>query len=235
MGGLRPEDPVETTLRDGTRVLVRQLEPADKQGLANGLARLSTRARYLRFHSGVEQLTDQQLRYLTEVDQQDHVAWGAIDLDAPERPGIGVARFVRVADRPDVAEAAVTVVDQYQGRGLGTILLGILGFAAARRGIRAFRAYVLGENAAMLELLTTLGARFTEQEPGVYCVEVDLPETPDDLSLAAAGKVLAAVTGKQLPPLRTSVPPVWIGDEPAAAPERQLLREWLNRILERWS
>ena len=226
------ESPVETTLRDGTRVLVRRVEPDDKQRLAEGLARLSTRSRYLRFHTGVKQLSDRQLRYLTEVDQQNHVAWAAIDLDAPDQPGVGVARFVRVADRPDAAEAAVTVLDEYQGRGLGTILLGILSVAAVRRGIRAFRSYVLGENQAMLDLFEALGATLTEDEPGVYVVELPLPQTPDDLTLAAAGKAFHAITGKELPPLRSTAPPVWVAEDVA---ERPVLRDWLDKLLDRWS
>lgn len=63
------------------------------------------------------QLTEAELDYLTNIDYQDHFAWTAFALDDPGQPGIGVARFIRLVERPEAAEAAVTVIDAYQGRG----------------------------------------------------------------------------------------------------------------------
>lgn len=227
------EQPVETTLRDGTAVLIRLVEPEDKEKFVAGMARLSMRSRYLRFHTGIEHLTPDQLRYLTEVDHDRHIAWVAIDLDDDEWPGIGVARCVRIEDEPEIAEAAVTVLDEYQGRGLGTILLGLLAGSAVRRGVRVFRSYVLGENASMLELFDALGASRTETEPGVWQVDLALPDAADDLAGTAADQVFRAVTGKDLPPMKTTAPPVWVdqrrqgGDDA----ERPMLRDWLDRML----
>ena len=167
---------IETTLRDGTRVLIRMVGLEDRAQFAEAFQRLSTRSRYLRFHSAVEELDDRQLDYLTQVDQVDHVAWVAIDLDQPQHPGIGVARFVRLEDEPEVAETAVTVLDAYQGRGLGTTLLQVLADAARDRGITTFRAYVLGENRAMLAVLDRLGPTRSEQQSGVYQIDVDLTD-----------------------------------------------------------
>jgi glycine/D-amino acid oxidase-like deaminating enzyme/RimJ/RimL family protein N-acetyltransferase len=223
------EAPIETRLRDGTPVLVRMVEAADKDAFAAGMERLSTRSRYLRFHTGVEQLTDEQLRYLTDVDQRDHVAWVAVALDGDEETGIGVARFVRLDDEPDVAEAAITVIDDYQGRGLGTLLLGVLATAAARRGVKTFRSYVLGENVGMLAVFDALGAERSEVEPGVYRVDLAVPDTPAGLTDTPLGMVIRAVTGRRLPRMRTTAPPVWVGGEA----ERPMLREWLDRVLDR--
>ena len=227
------EEPIETALRDGTVVLVRMVEAGDKEQFAEGMRRLSPRSRYLRFHSGVEQLSERQLRYLTEVDQVDHVAWVAITREGDRDVGIGVARFVRVADEPEVAEAAITVLDDYQGRGLGTLLLGVLAAAAARRGIDVFRSYVLGENTEMLDLFEALGATRTRIEPGVYQVDLPVPQTPGGLTETAAGKVFRAVTGRRLPFMRTTTPPVWVGDPRDPGAETPMLREWLDRMLER--
>jgi RimJ/RimL family protein N-acetyltransferase len=221
---------IEATLRDGTRVLIRMVDPDDRAQFVEGFQRLSTRSRYLRFHAAVEHLDDRQLDYLTQVDQVDHVAWVAVDLDDPERPGIGVARFVRLDGEPTVAEAAVTVLDAYQGRGLGTRLLAVLAHAARARGVTTFRAYVLGENRAMLSVLDRLGPIRTERQRGVHVVDVDLTDGEQDLAASTAGKVFRAVTGKHLPAMRTTAPPVWMSDDGGGA-ARRALRDWLDRIL----
>lgn len=230
-GGRWYEEPIQTRLRDGTPVLVRMVETSDKEAFAEGMARLSARSRYLRFHTGTEALTDEQLRYLTEVDQRDHVAWVALTPD-DDATGMGVARFVRLADEPDVAEAAITVLDEYQGRGLGTILLGVLATAAVRRGIRTFRSYVLGENTDMLSVFDALGAQRAVEEPGVYRVDLPVPETLGGLTDTPAGKVFRAV-GRRLPYMRTTAPPVWGGGPEQEAAERPMLREWLDQMLTR--
>ncbi|CAN5862128.1 hypothetical protein BH23ACT10_BH23ACT10_28310 [soil metagenome] len=245
------EDALQLQLRDGTHVLVRAVNPDDKGELEEGFGRLSPRSRYLRFHQVVERLSDEQLRYLTDVDQVDHVAWVAIDLDDPEQHGIGVARFIRLDDEPTVAEAAVTVLDAYQGRGLGTDLLHVLAAAAVRRGVTTFRAYVLGENRAMLKVLDALGPTRTQRQLNVYQIDVDLPITEDAATTSAthAGSapaastdcafcgtgihsVFRAVTGKQLPEMHTTVPPVWLSDDTDGT-GRQRFREWLDRLLAR--
>jgi RimJ/RimL family protein N-acetyltransferase len=229
-GGGRDEQAIRTRLRDGTRVLIRMVSPDDRAELEEGFERLSSRSRYLRFHTAVEQLSDKQLRYLTEVDQIDHVAWVAIDLDDLEQHGIGVARFVRLDDEPTVAEAAVTVLDEYQGRGLGTELLHVLASAAVRRGITTFRAYVLGENRAMLAVLDALGPTRTERQRNVFQIDVDLPTKVADPTTSGAHRIFHAVTGKELPAMHTTAPPVWLSDDDSDGTGRQRLREWLDRM-----
>src|SRR6266536_88238 len=108
------------TLRDGTRILVRPILPVDKDRLREGFARLSQASRYRRFMTSMEALSDRQLRYFTEIDYSDHMAWVAMDPDHPAHPGLGVARYIRLAEDPTTAEAAVTVLDEQQGRGMGT-------------------------------------------------------------------------------------------------------------------
>jgi CBS domain-containing protein len=136
----------EVALRDGTRIGVRPILPEDKDRLRGGFARLSPRSRYRRFLTAVDHLSDEQVRYLTEVDYADHMAWVALDPSAPTQPGVGVARYVRLPEEPTVAEAAVTVLDAYQGKGVRTILQVALAGSALEHGIRSFRGYVLAEN-----------------------------------------------------------------------------------------
>ncbi|HEX9611715.1 MAG TPA: GNAT family N-acetyltransferase [Gemmatimonadales bacterium] len=182
------------SLRDGTPVLVRPVRPADAPLLREGFERLSDLSRYRRFLRPVKELSDAQLRYFTEIDYRDHMAWLAVDLSQPSRPGVGIARYIRCAHRPTVAEVAVTVVDTHQGKGLGTLLLGRLALSAVENGIDTWVAYVLTENTPMLELFRDLGATEAKlEEPGVMRVEIPVPPDPSQLPHTPAGKVFRAV------------------------------------------
>src|SRR5437667_11458151 len=111
-----PDFSEEHTLSDGTRVTLRHIRPSDADGLRDGFSRLSRESRYRRFFSGKTELSSEMLHYLTEVDGVDHVAIVAVGVspDLKSEAGYGVARFVRREDDPDVAEAALTVVDDMQ-------------------------------------------------------------------------------------------------------------------------
>jgi len=104
-------------LRDGSAVLIRPVRRADAALLADGFARLSTRSRRLRFLSPKKELSSAELGYFTDVDHHDHEALGA--LDHADGRGVGIARYIRDAVDPQAAEIAVTVIDDWQGRGLG--------------------------------------------------------------------------------------------------------------------
>lgn len=234
-----PTDPTATelrmVLRDGTRALIRPIRPQDKAKLETGLALLSPRSRYLRFHQVLDHLTEEQLRYFTEIDYRDHMAWVAIDEDHPESPGMGVARYIRLAEDPTIAEAALTVLDDYQGRGLGTVLLAILGESAVANGIQTFRNYVLSDNRAMLEMFEELGTEVVEEPFGVYRVDYPLPTNPEDLPDTPAGRAVREIGRRHDADLALG-PPVWLEDHSSApdAPtrtshhERGELREWLD-------
>ena len=101
----------------------------------------------------------------------------AVATEAGEEVGVGVARFVRLDDR-QAAELAVTVIDAYQGRGLGTLLLEAVAAEAVRHGITRFEGDVLIGNTAMRTLLRRAGARFGPGEDGVLRFELDLPLSP---------------------------------------------------------
>ncbi|MGH2677335.1 MAG: GNAT family N-acetyltransferase [Actinomycetota bacterium] len=168
-------------LRDGTRVKIRPVVPTDKQRFLDGFARLSPASRYRRFLAPVDELSPDMLRRFTEVDYVNEFAYVALLLDEPGEPGAGVARYVRLPDDPETAEAAVTVVDEYQGRGLGTILLEALGAVALEQGIVRFSGLVLESNAAVREILVQLGARVRYDAPGLVRVETDLPISEERL------------------------------------------------------
>lgn len=183
----------EMALRDGTPVRLRPILPADKALLVEGFRRLSPESRYRRFMAPIEELTDDQLRFLTEIDYVDHFAWLAVDLGTNGHPGIGVSRYVRIPEEPDVAEAAVTVIDDYQGRGLGTLLLEALGAVALENGITRFRGYALEGNRAILDVLEDMGASTAHESPGMVRVEVDLPARMEELRGSPLRDVLRIV------------------------------------------
>lgn len=171
----QPDPPHGATFRlpDGGRVRVRPLRPDDRAALTAGFRRLSDRSRRLRFHAGKGTLSDAELDHLTHLDYVDHFAWAAFDLDDPERPGIGVARYVRLEDEPDVAEPAVTVVDDHQRRGLGSLLFRLLARTAAERGIRRFRAYVMAANLGLFHEMPGVEVKMVSAD--VAEVEIALP------------------------------------------------------------
>lgn len=214
-------------LRDGTRVLLRPIEPGDRERVREGLKLLSPRSRRMRFHASVNELTEEQLTYLTDVDGVDHVAWVALDLDHPESPGIGVARFVRLEDEPHVAEAAITVVDAYHGKGAGTLLLGLIARLAREAGIEIFRNYVMGDNGPMLRLFDRLGGERAIEAPGVYRVDLPLPAPDEDLPDSPAGRAFREIATRQLE-LGATEPPVWVGPAGDAEDDTAALTDWLR-------
>jgi GNAT superfamily N-acetyltransferase len=168
-------------LSHGPRVQLRLIRPSDKEMLRAGFEQLSPDSRYARFMAPKTRLTEGELRYLTEVDGVDHFAMGALKrhLVSPDE-GVGTARFVRMRDEPDTAEPAVTVLDAYQGKGLGTILLQRLIEAAWERDIRWFRSELLAENKASKRMMESLGpdVHFRAAGDGALVATIPVPE-PD--------------------------------------------------------
>lgn len=146
---------MDVTLKDGTRMRLRPIRPQDKCRLALAHSHLSALTVYRRFLAPKPRLTGSDLRYLTEVDGDDHVALVAVPVDEPERI-VGVGRFVRDRDDPELAEFAFVVGDPYQGRGLGGQLARALAEQASGRGIRRLRAVTLSENVAVQRLIETI-------------------------------------------------------------------------------
>ena len=175
-----PDFHEEHVLNDGTAVSLRHVRPEDAAELRRGLERLSPESRYRRFLGAVTTLTDEHLRYLTCVDGHDHVAIVAVArTPAPEGDtGLGIARFVRLQDEPTVAEAAITVIDDAQGKGLGRLLALTLARAAYERGVRRFRGRILADNTAVRQLLADVGAVVSKPENGGMVFDVELTPTP---------------------------------------------------------
>ena len=152
-------------------MIIRPLEPGDRQLLIDGFERLSPESRYRRFFAEIPRLTERQLDYLTDVDQHDHVALIAVDETTGE--GIGVARFVRIG--PGVAEPAIVVVDDWQGRGVGSALLDRLVERAHDVGVTRFVAPVLAQNLAAIRAFERLGDTKIEHHGPEVELTIELP------------------------------------------------------------
>ena len=134
-----PADPpvLRMTLRDGRPVALRPVVPEDRARLAEGFAELSRESRRLRFLGSVSTLNDAQLRYLTDVDGRDHVAWGALDLTNPDAPGFGVGRMIRLGPGGVRRRVLVDRLGHGPGAGRGPAAAG----GARRRGARCRRGH----------------------------------------------------------------------------------------------
>jgi RimJ/RimL family protein N-acetyltransferase len=174
--GTKAGGTTERTLRDGTPALIWPLLPTDGRGLRLGFSRLSPDSRWHRFLGGVPDLDDTMLRRLVDgVDGVRHIALVlvAFPRGGEERP-VGVGRLVQYADDPSRADIAVTVADDWQGRGVGTALAEAL---MQRRppAVRRLSTVVAADNAASLAMLARLGRMSSEPASGLRQVTVDLP------------------------------------------------------------
>jgi GNAT superfamily N-acetyltransferase len=168
-------------LPDGTPVRLRLLRPDDRAKLLAGFERLSDESRYARFFTAMPRLSDTTLDRLLATDGWNHLAIAAEAGDQPPETaeGLGVARFIRLPEAEDVAEAAVAVVDHMQRRGLGTLLLARLAAAARERGIHHFRAEVMRTNQAMVSLLHGVDAdAHATYDGSVAIYDLAVPEIP---------------------------------------------------------
>jgi GNAT superfamily N-acetyltransferase len=161
-------------LRDGSRIRIRQGHRSDRELLLRGFQRLSAESRYRRFLVAVPELSEEMVRYLTEIDHHDHEAM--IALDERTGDGIGAARYVRNRERPDTAEVAVTVIDDWQGRGVGTLLLEVISGRAREAGISTFTALMLATNEEMMDVFRGLGpVRIVDRDSGTVEIEMPIP------------------------------------------------------------
>ena len=207
------------TLQDGARVTLRPITPADKPLLAASFERLSEESRYRRFFTTMNKLSAAQLDYLVDVDHHDHEAIVAVDPESGE--GLAVARYIRSKENAEAAEVAITVADDWQGRGLGRALLDRLTYRARREGVRRFTALVQSDNRASLGLLTGVGDTTRRYDSGVVELGIELP--PQRGMGAQLKRALRAAAAGTLVPARTLAHRVdGASRRPVAPPDRPI-------------
>ena len=195
----------QVTLRDGTDAFVVPLERADRAALVAEFETLSPESQRRRFLAPVRHLSDAMLDHLVDdVDGVDHIALVLCAETSPDvYDPVALARMVRYADVTDAADLAVTVKDEWQGRGVATVLLEVL-MRRRPAGVDRIVTEVLQDNPASLGMLRRLGAVSLEDEGnGVYGVVVELehlaPAATPDVTRAAAPAPVPAGRGEGRP------------------------------------
>ncbi|MCK5371956.1 MAG: hypothetical protein KAQ62_25520 [Cyclobacteriaceae bacterium] len=148
-------------LRDNTYLCFKALEKRDREKFIEGFKKLSKASVYHRFFGFMKELSDKQLEDLLNTDKKDHVAWTAFDIKNDDMIGVGVGRFKRSTTNPHEAELALTVIDEYQNKGTGSILLAIMYFLASKLEIDIFTGFILSDNSKLIQRFRELGAIMT--------------------------------------------------------------------------
>ena len=173
-GHTTPGPLTEVTLPDGTAALIWPLLDNDRNLLRQGFAQLSPESRQQRFLTSLPELSDAMLRLLVDdVDGVDHVALllTVLPEGGPARQ-VGVARLVRYPREPAVADVAVTVVDAWQGRGVGSALMTAV-LSRRPADVTTLRTTVAADNRASLAMLSRHGRMTTHRDgPGVLTVQI---------------------------------------------------------------
>lgn len=162
--------PIPLSTKDGTAVMLRPVLPGDAERFTSE-GSFSRDTLYRRYQGSTP--SQGRLAYLFEVDYVDQFVWVATD--GVDGPIIADARFIRDEDDTGSAEVAITVADAYQGRGIGTLLLGALAVAARVDGVTRFHARVLSDNPPARAPGGKANARWQLEEPGVVSTKGEIP------------------------------------------------------------
>lgn len=224
------EDPTlrgEYTLRDGTRVRIRPIEPRDGRTLQAGFRELSPDSRRRLFRGPKSRLAPRELRFLTESGGRRRLALGAVRIDADgwECEGLGLARYACLPDHAEVAEPSISVIDAAQGLGLGRLLAAHLSRAASARGVKTFRCLLADDNGWLRERIarTYPDARLTRRGP-LLGAEFPLPA----LAPPEAEDGMPGGSDRHWSLLR------WVAEGSARPRRPRALSAWLERALRLW-
>jgi acetyltransferase len=169
----------EDTLRDGSKVTIRPIRPEDAAELRRGFEQLSSESKYLRFLEVRKELSEKQAQEFATVDYDERMALVAEAEYEGEQRVVGVARYSKPEqDSRGLVETAIIVGDQFQGRGLGTLLMKHLAFYAMDHGVKGFLATVHTSNMKIMNFIkkSGLSSHKTLLEPGTWEVSLLFPE-----------------------------------------------------------
>jgi RimJ/RimL family protein N-acetyltransferase len=142
---------------DGSHHLrIASILPKNKKQISDGLKEMSSASIRNRFLGSKKEFSDKELEYLTTLDGWNHYALGIEECSGKCR-GIAIIRMVRSSDFHQEAEVAITIIDEYQGKGLGTFLINLILLAALERGITRLSFTFLPQNLAIQKLIRKAG------------------------------------------------------------------------------
>ena len=196
--------PVEFTLPNGMVISLRPLGAADRDKLAVGFERLSGESRYRRFMTPTPRLTPRELTYFSEIDSRNHFAWGVEVAHEDGWDGAGVARYVRLSGDPGAADTAFTVLDEYQGIGIGQVLFRGLAIAGQVNDLRRFHFDVLADNRPMLRVLEKSGVPMDPVSAGLTHGVLDVDSFVAGLDSWPPARALAELARAARPDLESS-------------------------------
>jgi RimJ/RimL family protein N-acetyltransferase len=160
-------------LEDGLSVRLRLARSSDALRVRGFLEGLSPESRRGRFLASLPLVSDETVRHFTLFDPRERLVVAAT------APVDGAERLLGLADvdllETGLAEVAVVVGDDFQNRGLGTLLAGAIAALALQQGANRLRAEIVGENTAMLRVMEHLGPSFRSEEDGVAIIHTTLP------------------------------------------------------------
>ena len=153
---------------------IRAINENDKNSLLLGFEHTSKESRLKRFLTIKKELTDKEVLYLTHPDFINHFAYGIEKIENNKRLPFGVARFVRDPDNYHRAECAITLIDEFQGQGLGSILFEVLVNAAIEADIQELYGQALADNTAIFNLMRKFGEFSVIVEKGIANLSLKL-------------------------------------------------------------
>jgi RimJ/RimL family protein N-acetyltransferase len=174
---------IEERLLDGSTIIIRAIHLNDRERFAYAFQQFlkSPDSVRFRFHGFKRSLSESEATQMTDIDFVDHVGLVATFGTDPEQPLIGVGRYIVCDDAPKHrrAEVAFAVLDEHQGKGIGSLLLQHLAIIGRAQGVREFQAEVLADNNQMIEVLEGSGFPIERStEVGVDRVLLNIANEP---------------------------------------------------------
>jgi RimJ/RimL family protein N-acetyltransferase len=153
-------------MRDGREIEIRALQPDDKDDMLAAVGRTGMQSLQRRFFVVKRGFSEKEIAFFMNIDFVNHVALAAFADEGGRTVIVGGGRYIVTV--PGKAEIAFTVIDDYQGQGVGTLLMRHLTVLARKAGLKELFAEVLPENAAMRAVFSKFGFRpHRAQDPQV--------------------------------------------------------------------
>ena len=161
-------------ISDELTIYTRLLEKEDREAFLKAFSKLSDKTKQFRFLTSYPNLSEKEVDYLLQTDKKNHVALCAYHTKNGEDIGIGVTRYIRSLKNPTIAEVAITIVDEFQGMGIGKLLIQEVMDYAIKDGIKKFIANAYYFNNMILNIISKYPYEITSSNDGILSIEIDL-------------------------------------------------------------